>query len=110
MVRTPRGDTPPPRQRAFDERAPMSESTAESVEARITGVVQRLLSERSIDRAVEPNEDLREAGLSSLDMVSLVLSVEAEFDLMVPEASIMPANFRSVSAISRLVASLQSHG
>jgi acyl carrier protein len=35
--------------------------------------------------------------------VSLVLSIEEEFDLMVPEVSIMPSNFRSIAAIGRLV-------
>jgi len=37
-----------------------------------------------------------------------VLSVEEEFELMVPEVSIMPANFRSIAAISHLVESLRS--
>ena len=44
-------------------------------------VVQRLLAERSISRPVSSDDDLREVGLTSLDMVNLMLSVEAEFDL-----------------------------
>lgn len=90
---------------AFRERIPMSDS--QSLDQRIAGVVQRLLAEHAIDRVVSPDDDLRQAGLSSLDMVSLVLSVEEEFDLMVPEVSIMPSNFRSIAAISRLVDSLR---
>jgi acyl carrier protein len=86
----------------------MSDPNAKSVAERIAGVVRRLLADRSIDRVVRAEEDLRQAGLSSLDMVSLVLSVEEEFDLMVPEAGIMPANFRSIDAISRLVESLRA--
>ena len=92
---------------AFPERIPMSNSNAQSVEERIAGVVHRLLAAHAIDRDVSVDEDLRQAGLSSLDMVSLVLSVEEEFDLMVPEVSIMPANFRSIAAISQVVASLR---
>jgi len=92
---------------AFHERIPMSDSNAPSLEERIAGVVQRLLAEHSIDRVAGPDEDLRQAGLSSLDMVSLVLSIEEEFELMVPEVSIMPSNFRSIAAISRLVESLR---
>lgn len=69
-------------------------------------VVHRLLVERAIVRVIRPEDDLREAGLTSLDMVNLVLSVEAEFGLMVPEDSIKPANFRSVAAISSLVSEL----
>jgi acyl carrier protein len=91
----------------FDQRP--SDPNEHSTEARIIGVVQRLLAERSIDRPVRVSDELREVGLSSLDMVSLVLSVEAEFDLMVPEDNIMPINFRSVAAISRLVDSLRTN-
>lgn len=86
----------------------MSESNAPSLDQRIAGLVQRLLSEHSINRVVGADEDLRQAGLSSLDMVSLVLWVEEAFGLMVPETSISPANFRSIAAISHLVESLQA--
>jgi acyl carrier protein len=86
----------------------MSDSNAQSLELRIAALVQRSLAEHSIDRDVAADEDLRQAGLSSLDMVSLVLSVEEEFGLMVPETGITPANFRSIAAISRLVDSLQA--
>jgi acyl carrier protein len=75
-------------------------------EDRIVAVVQQLLIERAISRPVSANDDLRQAGLTSLDMVNLVLAVEAEFDLMIPEASITPANFRSISAISSLISLL----
>jgi len=39
-------------------------------------------------------------------MVNLMLSIEAEFDLEIPEIDITPANFRSISAISNLVTTL----
>jgi acyl carrier protein len=71
-------------------------------------VVRRMLIERSIDAAVTADADLREVGLTSLDMVDLVLSVECEFDLQIPEAQITPANFRSIAAIDALVSALLS--
>jgi acyl carrier protein len=98
------------RRSALHQPIKMSDSNAQSVEERIAGVVHRLLAEHSLDRVVSADEDLRQAGLSSLDMVTLVLSVEEEFELMVPESSIMPANFRSITAIARLVDSLRRQG
>jgi acyl carrier protein len=65
-----------------------------------------LLKEHSIDRAFFSQDDLREVGLTSLDMASIILSVEAEFDLMIPERDITPANFQSVAAITSLVTRL----
>lgn len=70
-------------------------------------VVRRILVERSINRPVAADDDLREVGLTSLDMVSLVLGIESEFDLQIPEDEITPANFRSIAAIDALVASLR---
>lgn len=75
-------------------------------EDRIVTHVQRLLEERSITGPVSPEDDLREVGLTSLDMVNLMLAVEAEFDLMIPVEDITPANFRSVAAISGLIIKL----
>src|SRR5580692_792402 len=74
----------------------------------VTEVVRRMLLERSIVGTVTADADLREIGLTSLDMVDLVLSVECAFDLQIPEAQITPANFRSISAIDALVSTLRS--
>ena len=98
------------RHSAFHQSIQMSDANAQSVEKRIAGLVQRLLAEHSIDRVVALEDDLRLAGLSSLDMVSLVLSVEEEFELMVPEGNIMPSNFRSIASMSRLVETLRKSG
>jgi acyl carrier protein len=86
----------------------MASDTQAVSKENVAAVVRRILEERSIQATVLPESDLRDVGLTSLDMVALVLSVEAEFDLTIPEAQITPANFRSISAINALVASLRS--
>ena len=73
----------------------------------VTAVVRRMLIERSLDESVTADADLREIGLTSLDMVDLVLSVECAFNLQIPEAKITPANFRSIAAIDALVNGLR---
>ena len=73
----------------------------------VTDVVRRTLDARSIALPVRPHADLREAGLTSLDMVSLVLTVESEFGIKIPEHEITPANFRSIATIETLVARLR---
>ena len=86
----------------------MTTTSAAITQNAITDVVQRMLKQRSIDRRALPEENLRDVGLSSLDMVELVISVEAELDLTIPEAAITPRNFRSIAAIDALVAALQA--
>ena len=90
------------------ESAAMSMSMNVVSSSGVTEVVRRMLVERSIGGTVSADADLREIGLTSLDMVDLVLSVECAFDLQIPEAQITPANFRSIAAIDALVNTLRS--
>ena len=75
--------------------------------AAVAGLVGRFLENRSIVAKLMPDSDLRDLGLTSLDMVALVLWVEAEFKLTIPETQITPTNFRSVTSINALVTSLR---
>lgn len=78
-----------------------------STREQITDVVRRLLTDRGITRSFGAQEDLREVGLTSLDMVNLVLAVESALEVGIPEGEITPANFRSVAMIEALVAGLR---
>ena len=89
-----------------------SAATTMSMSAELTGgvtdVVRRMLIERSIKSELTEDADLRDVGLTSLDMVDLVLSVECAFDVQIPEAQITPANFRSIAAIDALLSTLRT--
>jgi len=73
---------------------------------RVTTLVRGFFAKRSIDRRVGPDDDLSASGLSSLDMVNLMLAVEAEFDLKIPDRKMTPSNFRSIAHITKLVRDL----
>lgn len=73
---------------------------------RVTALVRQLLAKRSIDRPVGADEVLSECGLTSLDTVNLMLAVETEFDIKIPDRDMTPANFRSVARIGELVEAL----
>jgi len=84
----------------------MSDTKLSTTE-RVTAVVRRLLADRSITRSFTAQDDLRDVGLTSLDMVNLVLGVESELAVIIPEAEITPANFRSVATIEALIEGLR---
>jgi acyl carrier protein len=73
---------------------------------RLTQIVRSLLAKRSIDRPIGRDDDLASSGLSSLDIVNLMLAVETEFDLTIPEQDMTPANFRSIARIEALLRGL----
>jgi acyl carrier protein len=75
-------------------------------EPKIADIVHRLLRDRSIDREFKFDDNLRDVGLTSLDMTSLVFAVEADFVIEIPDRAITPANFTSVASIGRLIRTL----
>jgi acyl carrier protein len=78
----------------------------ENVADRVAALVRKVLDREEINRAVAPDDDLRASGLSSLGLVNLMLSVETEFDLKIPERDMTPTNFRSITRIAELVDTL----
>lgn len=84
----------------------MLDSAVPNTKHRVAELVGRLLAKRGIERAVADDDDLSESGLSSLDLVNLMLAVESEFDLKIPERDMRPTNFRSIARIEALLASL----
>ena len=74
---------------------------------RISALVRRILANRGNDRPIGRDDDLTESGLSSLDTVNLMLAVEAEFDIKIPDRDMTPSHFRSVARIEALVAAAQ---
>jgi acyl carrier protein len=73
---------------------------------RIARLVRELLVKRSIERPIGNEDSLTEKGLSSLDIVNLMLGVEAEFAIKIPDRDMTPSNFRSIAQIDRLVCGL----
>jgi acyl carrier protein len=75
-----------------------------SVQNRILALVKAILEQNSIASEVQPETRLVDAGLTSMDMVSLMLNVEAEFDFTIPQSEITPENFQSVKTLELMIA------
>jgi acyl carrier protein len=75
------------------------------VRGRILVLVRAILEQNSIAAEVHPESRLVDVGLTSMDMVNLMLSVEAEFDFTIPQAEITPENFQSVKTLERMIVS-----
>ncbi len=79
-------------------------SVDQKVQERVISLVSDILSANSIVVDVLPGSRLADIGMTSMDMVNLMLAVEAEFDLTIPQAEITPENFQSPQTIERMVA------
>jgi len=74
------------------------------VRNRIIKLVKGILEQNALTADVSPSTKLVDAGLTSMDMVNLMLGVEAEFDFTIPQTEITPENFQSVETLERMVA------
>jgi acyl carrier protein len=70
---------------------------------RIIAIAVRMLLKRGVNTVPGSSDNLREAGLTSLDMVNLMLAIEGEFDIEIPQSAMTPDNFDTVTAIENLV-------
>jgi acyl carrier protein len=73
------------------------------VQGRLLALVRSILDQNAIAADLDSQTRLVDVGLTSMDMVNLMLAVEAEFDFTLPQAEITPENFQSVETLKRLV-------
>jgi acyl carrier protein len=72
-------------------------------QGRLLALVKSILKQNAIAADLEPATLLVDVGLTSMDMVNLMLAIEAEFDFTIPQSDITPENFQSVATLNRLV-------
>jgi acyl carrier protein len=73
---------------------------------RLLALIERVLERPGAGPTLPLEASLSELGVSSLKMVTLMLSIEVEFDLSIPQSEITPQNFRSIRAIEALLRQL----
>jgi acyl carrier protein len=74
-----------------------------NVQDRILALVKSILEQNAITADVQAESRLVDVGLTSMDMVNLMLSVEAEFDFTIPQDQITPENFQSVQTLQSMI-------
>jgi acyl carrier protein len=84
------------------------ENPQPALRGRLLGLIERVLEKPGAGPTLPPEVSLSELGVSSLKMVTLMLSIEVEFDLSIPQNEITPENFRSISSIGALLARLSA--
>jgi acyl carrier protein len=78
-----------------------------SITVRLVGLVERILANNANARPISLSMRLADLGVTSIQMVTLMLTVEAEFDLTIPQSEITPENFQSIASIAALIQKLR---
>jgi acyl carrier protein len=58
--------------------------------------------------SISDDDDLYEAGLSSLNTIQLMLAIERHFDIEIPDQMLNRSLFQSVNSLADAITSLQS--
>jgi len=74
-----------------------------NVHGRILALVKAILEQNAMATEVDAESRLVDVGLTSMDMVNLMLGVEAEFDFTIPQSEITPENFQSIRALELMI-------
>ncbi len=70
---------------------------------RIEAIVAAVAAQHKLSGLFAPTDFLVDRGMTSMAMVDLMLAVEAEFDVTIPQRELTPANFQSMEALARLL-------
>jgi acyl carrier protein len=82
------------------------QSQALSVPERLIALVRQILGQPAASRLLPIDARLSDLGMSSIKMVNLMLAVEMEFDITIPQSDINPENFASVASVQALISRL----
>jgi acyl carrier protein len=80
----------------------------DTVRDRLLRQVAQILGKPDAAATLPVDGRLSELGMSSIKMVNLMLAVELEFDLTIPQSEITPDNFRSVASIEAMLTRLSA--
>jgi acyl carrier protein len=87
-----------------------NQSGAGAPHDRIIGLVERILERPAGAAPLPVMARLNELGMSSMKMINLMLAIEVEFDLSIPQTDITPENFDSIASVENLVVKLLGSG
>lgn len=77
-----------------------------STRERLIGLIRQILGPAGGVRPMPIDARLSDLGMSSIKMVKLMLAIEVEFNLAIPQADITPENFESIASVEAMLSKL----
>jgi acyl carrier protein len=84
----------------------MRDASSSAALARISEIIHDLMRRRQLPPPTSIDQSLREVGLKSLDFVTIMMAIEDEFAIDIPQHELTLDNFQSIETIGRLVSGI----
>ena len=81
----------------------MQTSSPPTPRERLISVVRQILGAAATHSPLPIDARFSELGLSSIKMVSLMLAIETEFEIAIPQEDITPENFTSIATVEAMI-------
>ena len=78
-----------------------------TIRERLIALIRKILGPQAAAKPLPIDARLADLGMSSLKMVNLMLEMEVQFDVAIPQADITPDNFASIGSVEALIEKLQ---
>jgi acyl carrier protein len=75
---------------------------------RLIALVRQILGPPAAARPLPIDARLADLGMSSLKMVNLMLAMEVQFDIAIPQEEITPDNFASIASVQAVIERLSA--
>lgn len=73
---------------------------------RLSSIVAQIAAQNQLSQTIAMNDHLVDSGMTSMAMVDLMLAVEAEFDITIPQREMTPTNFQSIASLAHMLAKI----
>jgi acyl carrier protein len=77
-----------------------------STRERLIGLIRQILGPAGGARPMPIDARLSDLGMTSIKMVKLMLAIEVEFNLAIPQADITPETFESIASVEAMLTRL----
>ena len=75
----------------------------DSTIGRLLAVVAQVAAQHNIKTDIAPTDSLVDRGMTSMAMVDLMLAIEVEFDVTIPQREMTPANFQTIASLATML-------
>jgi len=83
-----------------------SRETELTLRERLIALIRQILGPPAAARPLQIDARLADLGMSSLKMVNLMLAMEVQFEVAIPQGEITPENFESIASVEALIVKL----
>jgi acyl carrier protein len=78
-------------------------TSTDDVLRRISSIVAEIAQRHDVKEQIAAHDTLVDRGMTSMAMVDLMLAIEADLDVMIPQREMTPSNFESIASLAAMI-------